>query len=162
MIPLFLGLTAVNLLCLILTAVLGYMTSSGAHVGQWHVLAGALSAIACCAVHCIVFTYFIATAKWAQHAVAVKGLDPQLVSPTRSFKAQAMPAALLAMASVFVAAMMGAYTDSYQTSPEIHHVAAIVAIAVNALVPIAEFSAIHRNGQLIDGILAKIAQQTAQ
>lgn len=162
MIPLFLGLTAVNLLCLCLTAVLGYMTSAQVRVGQWHVLAGALSAIACCAVHCIVFTYFIATAKWVQHAVTVKGLDPQLVLPTKSFKAQAMPAALLAMMAVFVAAMLGAYTDSYQKSPEIHHIAAIVAIAVNALVPIAEYSAIRRNGELIDGILAKISEQKPQ
>lgn len=162
MIPLFLGLTAVNLLCLIVTATLGYMTTAGMRVGQWHVLAGALSAITCCAVHCVVFTYFIATAKWVQHAITVKSLDADLALPTKSFKAQAMPAALLAMASVFVAAMLGAYTDSYQKSPEIHHIGAIVAIAVNALVPIAEYSAIRRNGLLIDQILGKIASQNAQ
>lgn len=157
MIPLFLGLTALNLLCLIATASLGYATASGRAVGQWHILAGALSAIICCAVHSVVFTYFIATAKWIQHAVTVKGLDAALTAPTRSFKAQAFPAALSAIAAVFAAALFGAYTDSYGTSSTPHHIAAITAICVNLLAAIAEYRAIARNAALIDQILSMIA-----
>ena len=77
-------------------------------VRQTHVLFGALATMVCVGVHCVVFTYFIATAKWVQHAVMVKKLDPQLMAPTRSFKMQAFPAALLAMAATFTAAMFGA------------------------------------------------------
>lgn len=159
MIPLFLGLTALNLLCLIATAALGYATASGSAVEQWHVLAGALSAVLCCAVHCVVFTYFIATAKWIQHAVSVKQLDPALALPTRSFKAQAMPAALCAMTSVFAAALLGAYTDSYQRSSTPHHIAAIIAIAINLLSAIAEYRAIARNAALIDDLLGRIREK---
>jgi hypothetical protein len=162
MIPLFLGLTSVNLLCLIVTAALGYATTGGARVAEWHVLAGALSAITCCAVHCVVFTYFIATAKWIQHAVSVKNLDPELTRPTRSFKVQAMPAAMTAIAAVLAAAILGAYTDSYQRPSTLHHIAAITSIAINALVACVEYSAISRNGKLVDEVLAKIAAQQKQ
>src|SRR3954453_1392181 len=84
MIPLFLGLTAVNLLCLALASVLGFTRPGSAHI-----LAGAVAAMVCVGVHCVVFTYFIATAKWAQHAVLTRKLDAQLIPPTRSFKMQA-------------------------------------------------------------------------
>src|SRR5215213_9614682 len=103
MIPLFIGLTLVNLIGLGTAAVLGYAAKAGYAVGPWHVLAGALAALVCCGVHCVVFTYFAATAKWVQHAISVKRLDPALASPTRSFKRQAFPAAVVAMAAVFAA-----------------------------------------------------------
>ena len=69
MIPLFVGLTLVNLLCLGVTMALGYWAPPASR--HLHILAGALSALVCCGVHCVVFTYFIATAKWVQHAIAV-------------------------------------------------------------------------------------------
>src|SRR5688500_5964595 len=155
MLSLFLALTAFNLLCLLLTAALGY-THGGSDATQWHALAGVVATITCCAVHCVVFTYFIATAKWVQHAVTVKRLDPSLVAPTRSFKMQAFPAALLAMASVFIAAILGAARVNYDISPAWHHVAAWVAIAINAGVALVEYGAIARNGRLVDSVLDKI------
>ena len=74
MIVLFLGLTLANFACLITVAILGY--AGGAT--SWHRLAGALAAMVCCGVHCVVFTYFIATGKWIEHAILVKGLDPKI------------------------------------------------------------------------------------
>ena len=149
MTSLFLGITLVNLLLLCVTAGLGF-----AHNRPMHVLAGALATLVCCGVHCVVFTYFIATAKWIQHAVAVKKLDSKFIDPTRSFKMQAFPAALLAMGSVFVAAVLGAARDNYPISPIYHYVPALLAVLINALVAIVEYRAIARNGQLIDSILA--------
>jgi hypothetical protein len=155
MLSLFLALTAFNVLCLLLTAALGY-AFGGSTVTQWHALAGAIATITCCAVHCVVFTYFIATAKWVQQAVTVKQLDPSLVAPTRSFKMQAFPAALLAMAMTFAAALCGAARVSYGVSPTYHHVAAWIAVATNVAVALAEYRAIERNGRLIKGILNQI------
>src|SRR5581483_8416509 len=84
---LFVGLSIFNLLCLTLTASLGYAVMlAGPRFSPYHQLSGVLTTIACCAVHCIVFTYFIATAKWVQHAIDLRKLDPQLAAPTRSFK----------------------------------------------------------------------------
>jgi hypothetical protein len=157
MLSLFLALTGFNLLCLLLTAALGY-THGGSEVTQWHALAGVVATITCCAVHCVVFTYFIATAKWVRHAVTVKQLDPSLVAPTRSFKLQAFPAALLAMVVVFAAALFGAARVSYGVSPTYHHVIAWIAVAINVLVAVTEYRAIARNGRLIEDILAQISR----
>ena len=160
MLPLFAGVTLVNLLCLAVTMTLGYGALSGSHWGAYHQLAGALATITCCAVHCIVFTYFIATAKWARHAVTVRRLDPALIAPTRSFKAQAFPAALLAITSVFAAAISGAATYSYQIRPTLHHALAIAALAINVMVAFVEYRAIARNGRLIDKVLARVGESS--
>jgi hypothetical protein len=69
---------------------------------------------------------------------------------------QAFPPALLAMTSAFIAALFGAASASYGVSPIYHHALAWLAIAINALVAVAEYRAIARNGRLIDEILAKI------
>jgi uncharacterized membrane protein len=155
MLSLFLALTAFNLLCLALTAALGYWVG-GTGGGAWHQLAGVAAALTCCAVHCVVFTYFIATAKWVRHAIAVKRLDPALAGPTRSFKLQAFPPALLAMAATFVAAVSGAAALSYELRPTWHHALAWVAVAVNAAVAVLEYRAIARNARLIDRVLEVI------
>ena len=161
MTTLFLVATAINLLALIATMILGYGVSNGKAWSAQHQLAGVLSTILCCAVHCIVFTYFIATAKWVQHAVTVKRLDQSLVAPTRSFRAAAFPAALSAMAITCLAAFLGAATFGYQFRPIYHHVIAVLAIAINAIVAFVEYRAIDRNAKLIDQILATITPAPA-
>jgi hypothetical protein len=158
MIPLFLILTIINLICLLGTAVLGYGNSVASEWSGFHQLAGALATICACAVHCVVFTYFIATAKWIQHAVSVKKLSTTHIEPTRSFKAQAFPAAIIAMFSVFLAAVIGVATFSYHLRPIYHLVTAIAAIVINGLVALIEYRAICRNAALIDNILAQINQ----
>src|SRR4051812_5339350 len=158
MIQLFLALTMVNLLMLGVSTTLGYLTIAGHDVKSVHILCGALSALVCVGVHCVVFTYFIATAKWIQHAVSVKQLDASLVTPTRSFRMQAFPAAVAAMAIVFIAAVLGAARDNYGIARVYHHASAIAALVVNIGVAIIEFRAIARNAALIDRILAQINQ----
>ena len=156
MLALFLVITGFNLLCLVLTAAIGYRFG-GSPVTQWHPLAGIVATMICVAVHCVVFTYFIATAKWVQHAVTVKQLDAALVAPTRSFKMQAFPAALLGMTSVFFTAILGAARVNYDIPALWHHAAAWIAIAINMLVAAVEYRAIGRNGRLVDQVLAAIS-----
>jgi len=159
MIPLFIGLSAFNLLCLITTTCLGYARSGHGHASTLHLMLGVMTTMACIAVHCIVFTYFIATAKWIQHAVTVKSLPQSLVEPTRSFKMQAFPAALAAMGMVFLTAILGAAADNYAVSPRVHLVAAVATVVVNALVAWREYTAIVKNGKLVDDVLAQINLQ---
>jgi len=161
MIPLFIGLTIFNLLGLTIASALGYGVSLGYPWSTYHQLAGALATIACCGVHCVVFTYFMATAKWVQHAITVKSLDPAMGAPTRSFKAQAFPAALIAMAIVFATAVVGAATFSYRLRPTTHHVLAVISIVTNVVCAIIEYRAISRQGLLIDSVLAAISARPA-
>ena len=162
MIPLFLGITFVNLIALAATWALGYGVHAGHDLGPYHQLAGVLATLACCATHCIVFTYFMATAKWLRHAITVKQLDPALADPTRSFKQQAFPAALLAMCTTFLAAVSGAITFSYRIAPIWHHSIALIAFATNLLVALIEYRAIARNGQLIDDVLKRIGTSATE
>ena len=162
MIPLFIGLTLVNLLCLGTATALGYMSLGDAGESKgMHILAGALATLVCVGVHCVVFTYFMATAKWVQHAVLVKQLDASLAEPTRSFRIQTFPAALAAMGMVFVTAILGAARDNYGISRAWHHSFALAALAVNVIVAAVEYRAIARNGRLIDSILEQIQCRAA-
>ncbi len=153
MVPLFLGLTLANFVCLLTAAALGYFAAPDSPASAVHRLVGTLATLVCCGVHCVVFTYFIATAKWVLHAIEVKRLDPALAAPTRSFKMLAFPAALAAMGSVFAAAIAGAVVDSYHIRPGWHLAAALLMLATNALAALAEYRAITRNGALIRRIL---------
>ncbi len=85
MIPIFLGPTAFNLLYLIPAMCMGYALFGHGHASTPHLMLGeTTTTMACIAVHCMVFTYFVATAKWIQHAVTVKSLPQSLIEPTQS------------------------------------------------------------------------------
>ena len=158
MISLFLGLTLANLTALLATLGLGYAGASGSGtLRAWHMLAGAMAVLLCIAVHCVVFTYFMATSKWIQHAVTVKSLSADYTGPTRSFKAQAFPAALGAILAVFITAMFGAAVDNHMVATTWHHLLALGAFGVNLGAAAIEYSAIRRNGRLIDQILAEVS-----
>ena len=162
MIVLFSSITILNLLCLIAATALGYAGIRSAATSQWHQLFAIFAAIVACGVHCIVMTYFMATSKWVQHAITVKHLDAKLAESTRSFKAQAYPAALLAIFMVLISSFAGAATAGYEMRPTIHHALALATLLVNLLAAIFEYRAIARNGLLIDGILARIGPQPDQ
>src|SRR5258706_5151133 len=93
MIVLFLGLMLANFGFLIATAVLGYAGMSSG-VGPGHRLFWALAAMVCCGVHCVVFTYFVATGQWVAHAILVKGLEPKMSEPILALCKGAFAAAL--------------------------------------------------------------------
>jgi len=151
MIILFLGLTLANLFCLIATAAVGY-----AGLSPLHRLFGALAGIVCCGVHCVVFTYFIATGRWIAHAIWVKQLDPTLAAPTRPLRKGAFAAALSAITLAIATAIVGAAVDNQYLSPPWHQVLAIVLLAANVAAAFVEYHAIRGNGIVIDGILARI------
>ncbi len=159
MIPLFLGLTGVNLLCLATVAGLGYAARGQSEIASLHLLMGVVAVMVCCAVHCVVFTYFVATAKWVRHAVALKHLDAATATPTRSFKAQAFPAALLAISAVFGAAVSGAAADNYGLPRATHALLGWVAWALNLGMAVIEYRAITRNARLIDTVLSLIDER---
>src|SRR5437870_4486360 len=151
MILLFMGLMLGNFACLIATAVMGY---AGAMAG--HRLFGALTAIVCCGVHCVVFTYFIATGRWIAHAIWVKRLEPTLAEPTRPLRKAAFAAALSIITLAIATAIVGAAVDNQYLSPPWHQVLAIALLAGNGVAAWVEFGAIRGNGLVIDGILARI------
>jgi len=151
MIPLFLGLMLANFVCLIATAVVGYWGWM-----HWHRLFGALAAMVCCGVHCVVFTYFIATGKWIEHAILVKQLEPEVALPTRPLRRGAFAAALSVITLAIATAIVGAAVDNFYLSPAWHHVLAMALLAGNLVAAVVEYRCVRENGAIIDGILARI------
>jgi hypothetical protein len=154
MIKLFTVLTVANWTGLLVALALGQTAARQWTAPQVHALSGIVAALLCCGVHCAVFTYFIATAKWVRHACTVKGLSDAFVQPTASFKAQAFPAALLAMASAFAAALSGVMVENDGAWPLWHALLSWAALAINGVVAWVEYAAIVRNANLIDQVLA--------
>ena len=148
---LFMGLMLANFICLIGTAAVGY-----AGVMHWHRVFGALAAMVCCGVHCVVFTYFIATGKWIEHAILVKQLEPAIALPTRPLRRGAFAAALSVIMVAIATAIVGAAVDNQYLSPAWHHVMAMVLLAGNVLAAIVEYRCIRDNGLIIGGILKRI------
>src|SRR3954469_21969838 len=148
---LFLGLMLANFACLIATAVVGY----GGWM-HWHRLFGALAALVCCGVHCVVFTYFIATGKWIEHAILVKQLKPQVALPTRPLRKAAFAAALSVITLAIATAIIGAAVDNFYLSASLHHVLAMLLLAGNCVAAVVEYRCVRDNGVIIDGILARI------
>ena len=148
---LFLGLMLANFICLIATAIAGY----GGWM-HWHRVFGALSALVCCGVHCVVFTYFIATGKWIEHAILVKGLEPKVAEGTRPLRRGAFAAALSIITLAIATAIVGAAVDNFYLQPLWHHVMAMGLLAGNFVAAIVEYRCVRDNGVLIDGILASI------
>jgi hypothetical protein len=148
---LFLGLMLANFVCLIGTAVAGY-----GGVMHWHRVFGALAAMVCCGVHCVVFTYFIATGKWIEQAILVKKLDPGIAAPTRPLRNRAFAAALSVIVVAIATAIVGAAVDNQYLSPAWHHVMAVVLLAGNVGAGVVEYRCIGDNGMIIGGILKRI------
>jgi hypothetical protein len=127
-----------------------------AGVGPGHRLFGALAAIVCCAVHCVVFTYFVATGKWVAHAILVKGLEPKMAEPIGPLRRGAFAAALSVIALAIATAIVGAAVDNQYLSPAWHQILAIALLAGNVAAAWVEYGAIRDNGVVIDTILGQI------
>jgi len=133
--------------------------SSG--VGAGHRLFGALAAIVCCGVHCVVFTYFVATGKWVAHAILVKGLDAKLAEPIGRLRRGAFAAALSVIVLAVATAIVGAAVDNQYLSPAWHQVLAIGLLAGNGVAAVVEYRCIRDNGIVIDRILARISSASS-
>jgi hypothetical protein len=151
MVILFLGLMLANFICLIATAIVGY-----AGMAAWHRLFGALASIVCVGVHCVVFTYFIASGRWIAHAIWIKQLEPSLAAPTRPLRKAAFASALTVITLAIATAIIGAAVDNQYLAPPWHQTLAILLLAANVLAGLIQFHAIRGNGMVIDGILARI------
>lgn len=113
---LILLLNLLNLLALSGSAALGVVTGE---LGRrfdpdtlhrlmlWHTGAGFLSGLFTLFVHCIVFTYFIGTGLAIKEAVRNHRLDPELIRPTRKFKARTFPFAFFAMVFTLAGVVVG-------------------------------------------------------
>jgi hypothetical protein len=162
MIPLFLGLSAANLLLLAIVFGLGLFAVDPAGKATtmygYHLVMGFAAGLLTALAHLAVYTYFMATSKWLNAAADKAGLDPaRYVSPALARKRRVLPVALGAIGVTMLAMFAGAAADPTVRPwwpAEVHLATAALAIAANALGALMEYRLIRDQGALMDLALA--------
>ena len=167
MIPLFLGLTAVNLLSLTAVFVVGLALNDAggeaASLYTMHVMLGILAGLACALTHVAVFTYFMATTKWLGAATVKASLDESsFVADSLRRKGRAFVLAMVAIVATTVTMIGGAGADKAVSplwTPQLHLLAGALTIALNFLCAIGEYKLIAVQGRQMDEAAAILCRQ---
>ena len=164
MVPLFIGLTAANLILLCGVFVIGLLTP-GSGVGDkptgfyaYHLSLGIAAGMVTLAAHLAVYMYFMATSRWLQAATDKANLNPNdFAAPALRGKRRVLPCVMGAIVAVMLTMFAGAAADP-TVNPwwpgEVHLAVGAIAIVANAFCAVVEFRMIKKQGKLMDDALA--------
>jgi hypothetical protein len=97
-----------------------------------HVLFSIATVVALLGIHSIVYTYFIATGKWAKEVVTVYQLPDWFIAQTTKNKRRAFRFVMWSMTTIAVAAWLGAAADTRGAAYSLWHLGfAALALAFN-------------------------------
>lgn len=150
----FLVLAVTDGSLLVVTFVVGLLASGeprGPHaiMRGVHVLVALLATMTTLAVHSIVYTYFLATGKWAQEVVRVYQLPDWINDQAKKNKRKAFRFEFWGMTLVAIAAWMGAGADTQGLNPLWHLAVAAVAVAFNFGAFVVEYAVIVTQHRLL-------------
>ena len=114
-----------------------------------HVLIALVTVVATLGVHSIVYTYFIATGKWAKEVVHVYGLPSWIESESKRLKRKTFRYEFNSMCLIAVVAWLGAAADTQGTNPLWHLGASAVMLGYNLLAFVVEYRAIEEHSRLL-------------
>jgi hypothetical protein len=135
--------------------VLGFVAVSelpGPHaVGRAiHLLFSLLTVVALLGIHSIVYTYFVATGKWAKEVVRVYQLPDWFLAQAKRNKKRAFRFVLGSMTAIAVAAWLGGAADTLGAGYAPWHLAAAaMAMAFNLGSFVVEYAAIVGHARLL-------------
>lgn len=155
---LFKSLASANLILLLIVAVWGcFPRTSNADVGGFDVLSG-MTAVLCALFHSIVYTYFIASGKFAETAVDERGFpDKSVVGTVKGHKRQAFRYGFLAILATMTAVFLYYASSPVRGPNAIGNVWGIVGgfgmVLINLWATLKEWKFVAANGVLMDEIL---------
>ncbi len=114
-----------------------------------HLLIALLTVVATLGVHSIVYTYFLATGKWAKEVVHVYGLPNTIEAESKRLKRKTFRYEFNSMCLIAVVAWLGGAADTQGTNPLWHLGAAAVMLAYNLLAFVVEYRAIEEHSRLL-------------
>lgn len=114
-----------------------------------HVLIALAATMATLAVHSIVYTYFLATGKWAKEVVRVYGLPEWINDQAKKNKRKAFRFEFWGMSLVAITAWMGAGSDTQGLNPIWHLLVAAFALAFNFGAFAVEYAVIVAHARLL-------------
>jgi hypothetical protein len=119
-----------------------------------------------CLVHAIVFTYFMGTSRWMEETSRAYSLGASYYEESRQLKYRAFLGISVCIAFVVLTVVAGAAADPATPASfdgflglrgdKLHLLIAVLNFAVNCAVYVGEFVVLHRNGVLVDEVLAKV------
>ena len=161
MIPLFLGLTAANLLLLLAVFGIGLFTFDAADkptaLYTYHIALGIAAGLMTTITHLAAYTYFMATSRWLQAATDKANLESAYFAiPALANKKKMTPVAMTPIVITMLAMFAGAAADP-TVRPwwpgTVHMGVAAVAIGANLFCAMLEYKLIRGQGKLMDGAL---------
>lgn len=163
----FLVLAVTDGSLLVTSFVLGLMATGeprgpGAIWRGVHLLVALLTVLATLAVHSIVYTYFLATGKWAKEVVHVYQLPDWINVQAKKNKRKAFRFVIWSMTMVACAAWLGAGSDALGLNPLWHLGMAAVALAFNFGAFAVEYAVITAQARLLLEVKARADRLRAE
>ncbi len=155
MIRYFLVLAVTGGSLLIADMVLGFLAASeapGPHAvaRAVHLLFSLLTVVVLLGIHSIVYTYFMATGKWAKEVVRVYDLPEAFITQAKRNKRRSFRFVMGSMTAIAVAAWLGGAADTLGTAYAPWHLAAgALAVAFNLGSFVVEYAAIVGHARLL-------------
>lgn len=125
---------------------------TGASNSPTHLGVGLFSAVFTVGAHSLLILFMIVTGRVLKEAMIARPLGPAFLAELNDFFARraAYPAALLAVLSIVVAAVLGYAPRAFGTPPAVHWIAGLIAMIVNLWAIPLEYRALRENQLLID------------
>lgn len=115
-----------------------------------HVLFSLAAVVVLLGVHSIVYTYFVATGKWAKEVVTVYGLPDWFLTQAKKNKRRAFRFVMWSMTAIAVAAWLGAAADTRGPAYSLWHLGfAALALGFNLGSFVVEYSVIGAHVRLL-------------
>lgn len=115
-----------------------------------HFLFSLFTVLALLGIHSIVYTYFMATGKWAKEVVRVYQLPDWFNTEARKNKSRAVRFVMGSMTTIAIAAWLGAAADTRGSSYSVWHLgAAAAAVAYNLGAFVVEYKLIVAHARLL-------------
>jgi hypothetical protein len=145
----FLVLAVTDGSLLLASFVVGLLATGDPRWRLVHVFFGLTATVATLAVHSIVYTYFLATGKWAAEVVRVYQLPGWINDQAKRNKRKAFRFEFWGMTAVAIAAWLGAGADTKRLDPLWHLGVSLGAIVFNIGVFAVEYAVILAQARLL-------------
>lgn len=169
----FLPLCSLSVIFLVITFVLGLQIDDpkvldrAVQAGvQTHFLMALASLFFATLVHSIVLTYFMGTGRWLEETSTAYRLAPAAYEESKTIKYRVIPAMVGCFLLLVVTGAFGAAADpgspvQFQgwlgfTPAAWHRALAIITLLANVAVHFLEYTALFRNGELIQGVMTEV------
>lgn len=154
-----------SMICFIITAVMGFMMTGRAGLGQ-HFLFGFFTTFLVALVQSMTMFYFIGTGKQVKDLVANDPDGNEFIRRTKVFKAKVFPPATWAILFTMAAMILGGGVDTHVwwTPPFLHALLAAVALYFNGVAFWREAKYMIQNNLLLEEVdrhLRTISDSTA-